>query len=196
MLSVNAPTDIVPMPKLPCATVPPEAIDTVPPIVPLPPKVAPVLTVTVPVANVPGLFTSNVPPLTFVPPVCWFAPVRSRVPKPALINVPEVAADPPDMVRVVVADSTSRVPVEPALMVKLRSVLGVVLLVSATTPLLLFSALFTYRSVPPLKTKLLAALDEVPMLLLAPPLASALMARVPLVSVVEPRYEAAGIVKY
>ena len=49
-----------------------------------------------------------------------------REPRPVLFNTPLVTAEPPDQVSVVKLDATLIVPLEPPLMVKFRSVLGVV----------------------------------------------------------------------
>ena len=54
---------------LPGAMMPPEAGVTVPPIVPLPPNVAKLATLTAPVDKLPPVLTSSVPPFTLVPPV-------------------------------------------------------------------------------------------------------------------------------
>ena len=53
------------------------------------------------------------------------APLRARVPEPVLVRPPVVAAEAPDIVRVVPAVETSIVPVLAAVMVNARSVLAV-----------------------------------------------------------------------
>ena len=81
--SVSPPTVSVPTPVLipllpptspvsPGARMPPAPGETVPAIVPVPPKVARFATVTVPVEKLPVPANSNSPALTAVPPVCWF----------------------------------------------------------------------------------------------------------------------------
>ncbi len=99
------------------------------------------------------------------------APLRARVPEPVLVRPPVVAAEAPDIVRVVPAVETSIVPVLAAVMVNARSVLAV-------TPV--------YCRVPPSKTKLAAAFVALPMLPAVPPLLIVFALKVPAVIVVTP----------
>src|SRR5262249_16151881 len=149
-------------------------------------SVARFLTDVVPPARLP--VSVNVPALTSVPPVCWLVPERISVPTPSLINFPVVLAELPDQVRVVPAASTSMVPVLVSSILKLRLVLGVVVLFMATDTFAFVKFVLTYRSVPPWKSKSVAgfATDDAPMLLFVPALASVLIARMPLVRVVVP----------
>src|SRR3954468_16218284 len=165
LFSVRPPTVKLPTP-VPGAKIAPLARFTTPPTVPLPLKLAPLRTLVVPVDRLP--LTSKVPAPTVVPPVCALAPESTRVPAPVFVRLPVVAAEPPLIVNVVAAFVTSTVPLEPLLIVKLRFVVGVVLFVRLIVPFVEFSDVFVYRSVPPLKTKLEAALVEMPRVLAVP----------------------------
>ena len=115
------------------------------------------------------LVARNVPALTVVPPVCRLAPANSSVPAPVLASAPVVAVLAPETVKVFAL--TSRVPVVPAFNVKPRSV-------DAVDPV--------YCKVPPLNTKLAAALLAAPKFPLDPPLPIVATESVPPVSVVTP----------
>ena len=93
------------------------------------------------------------------------------MPEPILVRPPVVAADAPDIVRVVPAVETSIVPVLAAVMVNARSVLAV-------APV--------YCRVPPSKTKLAAAFVAWPILPAVPPLLIVFALNVPAVIVVTP----------
>ena len=97
----------------------------------------------------------RVPALIVVDPVWAFEPDNTKVPSPALTNLPEVLAEAPEIVSVWPAVETSMVLVVEPVKVKLRSVLAV---------------LPVYCNVPPPKTKLAAAFDDAPRLPEAPPL--------------------------
>src|SRR5947209_722775 len=95
MASVRAPVcriAVLPTPVAPGERfAPEEATLTDPPIVPLPPRVVPLLfTLTVPVANDWLPFTNSKPALTVVAPVYVFAPVKVQAPAPLLVSVPVV----------------------------------------------------------------------------------------------------------
>ncbi|GJE68610.1 hypothetical protein CHKEEEPN_0126 [Methylorubrum podarium] len=72
--------------ELPGATVAPE-VATTPPTVPVPPRLAPDPTVTIEPARLP--LTESRPCATPVAPVKLPVPVRSSVPAPVLVRVPE-----------------------------------------------------------------------------------------------------------
>jgi len=93
------------------------------------------------------------------------------VPFPDLLKLPVVAAEFPEMVRVVAAVVTSIAPVVPFEIVNPRSVVTL-------APV--------YESVPPANTRFDVALLELPMLLLPPPLASVVTLSVPALIVVVP----------
>ena len=85
---VNLPMVLMP----PGARMPPVFTATVPLIVPLPPSVPPLFTVTaLPLANEPGLFTSKVPPLTVVVPVKVLVPLSTHLPVSCLTKEIAVA---------------------------------------------------------------------------------------------------------
>ena len=114
-----------------------------------------------------------------------------KTPGPALMKFPVVFAEPPLQVATtdcpaVTAAPMLIVPLVPLLIVKLRSVLGVLVFVRFCSAFEAVSDVVTYASVPPLNTRLLAALLDSPMLLAAPPFARVLIASVPFVSVVVP----------
>ena len=97
LVSVRAPVFRVPIapadaPGLIVAELP--VTLTAPLILPEPPRVPELLTVTVPApVEFVALFANNVPPLTVVPPEYVFVPVRVRLPVPSLVKLP------PELVR-------------------------------------------------------------------------------------------------
>ena len=93
------------------------------------------------------------------------------MPDPALVNPPVVEVEAPDMVNVVPVVLTSIVEVVPSVSVKF-------LLVVAVTPV--------YLSVPPLKTRLAAALPAWPRLPATPPLPIVATLNIPALIVVAP----------
>ena len=94
------------------------------------------------------------------------------MPAPDLLRLPEVLAEAPDMVRETVELVTLMPPVVPPVSVKLRSVLPF--------------AEPVYSSVPPPRTRLPAALVELPRAPATPPLVIAAMLSVPALMVVAP----------
>ena len=114
----------------------------------------------------------RVPALIVVVPVWVFAPVRMSVPAPNLVRLPLVVADVPDIVREPVKLVTLMPLVVPAVRVKLRSV------ELLDEPV--------YSKVPPPRTRLPAALVELPRAPAAPPLVIAEMLSVPPLIVVAP----------